>query len=215
MFALAGALVPIWLLGGSLIVGLTRPGYEPLRDAISELGEQGAPTALAWNVAGFGGVAILYAVHALAIRAGLGTGWLFRLTALQAAFIAAGAVLACDPGCPAIPATPVMFGHTVVGLAYFAITTLLPVVAWRVFRHLPTWRSYARPSLAVGAILVVLFLVGPALGQDRVGALQRIHLLIALSWQAAVALHLHRELTGTPGHSTRPSLATDPHTGGR
>lgn len=188
-------LVPIWLLGGSLALGLTRPGYEPLRDAISELGERGAPTALTWNVAGFGGVALLYAGYAVAIRAGFGAGWLFRLTVLQAVLIAASAALFCDPGCPPVPATPMMFGHIVVGLAYFATTTLLPLVAWGTFRHRPAWRSWMRPSLAVGVILVVLFFIGPALGEDRVGAWQRFHLLLALSWHAAVALHLHRELT--------------------
>jgi len=87
-----------------------------------------------------------------------------------------------------------MLGHTIAGLAFFAITTLLPLGAWRTFRRQPAWRSWARPSLAVGVILVVLFFIGPALGEDRVGAWQRLDLLLALSWQAAVALHLHRQL---------------------
>ena len=210
-FALAGVLLPIWLLGGSLLLGLTRPGYEPLRDAISELGERGAPTALVWNVAGFGIVAILYAAYAVAIRAGFGPGWLFRLTVLQAVLIAAGAALACDPGCPPVPQTPMMLGHTIAGLAFFAITTLLPLVAWRTFRGQPAWRSWARPSLAVGAILVALFFIGPALGEDRVGALQRLDLLLALSWQAAVALHLHRQLSGARDAVSEAALpaATD------
>lgn len=132
-FALAGALLPVWMLGGSLLVGLSRPGYEPLRDAISELGERGASTGSLWNIGGFGVVALLYAVYALAIRAGFGIGWLSGLTAMQAVFIAAGAGFECDPGCPPVPVTETMTRHIVVGLAYVAITTVVPVVARRAF----------------------------------------------------------------------------------
>jgi hypothetical protein len=191
LLALAGIVQPIWLLGGSFALGLTRPGYDPVRDAISELGELGAPTALLWNVAGFGGVALLYAAYAVAVRAGFGAGWLFGLTALQAVLIAASAAFDCDPGCPAVPGTNRMLGHTIVGLAYFAITTVMPLVAWRVFGHRPDWRAHARPSLAIGLVLVVLFLVGPMLGADRIGVWQRTDLLIAGAWQAAVAVRLH------------------------
>lgn len=196
--ALAGAVLPVWMLGGALAAGLLRPGYDPLRDAISELGEKGAATALLWNVGGFGVVAVLYAAYAIAVRAGFGTGWLFRLTVLQAVLIAASAYFACDPGCPAVPETATMTGHIVVGLAYFAITTVLPLVAWRAFRTRPGWGSFARPSLAVGAVLVVLFLIGPMLGEDRVGMWQRGTLLVAYGWQTAVAVRLH-ELLRTVG----------------
>lgn len=202
-FALAGALSPVWMLGGSLLLGLSRPGYEPLRDAISELGERGASTAPLWNIGGFGVVALLYAVYALAIRAGFGIGWLSGLTAMQAVFIAAGAGFECDPGCPPVPVTATMTGHIIVGLAYFAITTVLPLVAWRVFRRRPEWISLARPSLAVGLVLVALFLVGPTLGENRVGIWQRTTLLVAYGWQAAVALRLSALLRGSVAEPAR------------
>lgn len=196
--ALAGALIPVWLLGGSLFVGSLRTGYDPLRDAISELGEQGAPTALLWNVGGFGVVALLSAAYSFAIRAGLRTRLLFWLAVLQAIFMAAGAYFYCDPGCPPVPETARMVGHIVAGLTYFGITCILPLVAWRTFRRRQEWHAYARPSLAVGVVLIGLFIVGPTLGQDRVGVWQRATLLIALSWQTAVALRLHTLLRGEP-----------------
>jgi len=197
-FALAGVVLPVWLLGGSLVFGALRPGYAPLRDAISELGERGAPNALVWNIGGFGIVALLYGLYAIALRAGFGSGWLFRLAVLQAIFIAAGASLDCDPGCPPVPQTTTMLGHMIVGLAYFAITTVLPLVAWQTFRRLPEWRPYARPSLAVGVLLVALFFIGPTLGQDRVGVWQRVVLVIAYAWQIAVAVHLRALLGRAP-----------------
>jgi hypothetical membrane protein len=70
------------LVYGSLLFGALRPGYEPMRDAISELGEQGASNALIWDIGGFGGMAVLYALSAAAIRAEFGAGWSCRLVAL-------------------------------------------------------------------------------------------------------------------------------------
>lgn len=217
--ALAGVVIPVWMLGGSLLLGLLRPGYEPLRDAISELGEKGAPTALLWNVGGFGVVGVLYATYAMAIRAGLGPGWLFRLTVLQAVFITASAFFDCDRGCPPVPQTATMLGHIIVGLAYFAITCLLPLVASRTFRYRSTWASYRWPSRAVGVVLVALFFIGPTLGQDRVGVWQRVVLLVAYPWQMAVALHLHALLrvaaTDVPDeHDRLASKAPDSASGG-
>jgi hypothetical membrane protein len=195
--ALAGMIHPIWFLGASAVLGALRPGYEPLRDSISELGEQGAADALVWNIGGFGVAALLYALYAVAIRAGFGPGWLFRLTVVQAILAACSGLFSCDPGCPPVPQSPMMLLHTIVGLTYFAITTVLPVVAWRTFRQRAEWRPFAPPSLAVGVVLIALFLIGPALGADRVGVWQRVVLLIAYAWQIAVAFRLHRLLKRT------------------
>jgi hypothetical membrane protein len=178
------------LLGFSLAVGLLRPGYEPLRDAISELGEIGAPNALLWNVAGFGVVAVLYGAYAIAVGRWFGAGLLFGLTVLQAFAIGASASFNCDPGCPAVPASASMLGHMLSGLVYFAITCVLPLVGWRTFRGRSEWARYARPSLVVGIVLLALFVIGPALGQDGVGTWQRTVLIVAYAWQTAVALRL-------------------------
>jgi hypothetical membrane protein len=196
--ALAGVLEPVWLLGFSFVLGVLRAGYDPLRDAISELGERGAPSALLWNVGGFGVVALLYAAYAIAVRASLGPGWLFRLTVLQATFIAASASFNCDAGCPAVPQSGSMLGHMLAGLAYFAITCVLPLIAWNTFRGRTEWAGYARPSLLVGIVLIGLFVVGPFLGQDRVGIWQRTTLVVAYAWQIAVALRLRARLRMAP-----------------
>lgn len=212
-FALAGVLEPIWLFGLSIALGLLRPDYEPFRDSISELGQRGAPNALLWNVGGFGVVALLYAGYAIAVRGWFGSGWLFRLTVLQAIFIAAGASFNCDVGCPAVPQSGTMLGHMIAGLVYFAVTCVLPLVAWRTFRGRSEWVSYARPSLLVGLVLVALFVVGPFLGQDRVGVWQRTTLVVASAWQIAVALRLRgllqRSATGINGPGWLASDAAD------
>jgi hypothetical membrane protein len=207
VLALAGVLQPIWFLGGSLLFGALRPGYEPLRDAISELGEQGASNALLWDVGGFGGMAVLYALYAAAIQAEFGAGLLFGLVALQAIATAGSGLFSCDAGCPPVALSTSGSLHIVFGLSYFLITTLIPFVAWRQFRARADWRSLARISLWTGTLLAALFLVGPSLGVDRVGAWQRADLLLAYAWQIAVAIRLYRLLDRPDVHEA-PSVAS-------
>ena len=191
IFALAGALEPLWLLVGATAVGALRPGYDATH-AISELGELGSAGAVVWNVAGFGVAALLYALFALAIRDRFGGGWLYRVTLLQAVFLAGGGAFSCDPGCPAIMTSWVGWAHTVAGLTYFALTCVSPLVGWRTFRTRPEWRSLAPLSLAAGVILAALFLTGPILFPPPVGLWQRITLATAGAWTAVVALRLWR-----------------------
>jgi hypothetical protein len=190
LLALAGALAPIWILSGTVVFGALRAGHDASH-AISELGEQGSTNAVAWNIIGFGGTALLYAVYSVAIAAVFGRGWLFRLTILQALGAAGSGLFSCDPGCPPVMFTWQGWVHTVTGLTYFAATCVLPVVAWRAFRHSDDLRPFAQASLACGGLLVGLFLVGPFLfGPERVGIWQRATIVLSGTWAAAVALRL-------------------------
>ena len=192
LFALGGALEPVWLLAGSAAAGTLRPGYDATH-AISELGQQGSAYAVAWNVAGFGVAAMLYALFALAIRDAVREGWLFGVSVLQAIFLAASGIFSCDPGCPPIMSTWQGWAHTVVGLVYFALTCISPLVGWRTFRGQAERRPLAPFSLASGLILVGLFLAGPFLFPPAVvGLWQRITLATAGAWTAVVALRLWR-----------------------
>lgn len=208
LLALAGALQPIWILGGSLLFGSWRAGYD-VSHAISELGQQGSTNAVAWNALGFGGSALLYTLFAVAISAALGRGWLFRLTALQAVSIAAGGTFSCDPGCPPVMSSWQGWAHTVAGLLYFAVTCIVPLVAWRTFARNAGWRSLAPASLVAGVVLVGMFFAGPFLGPALVGIWQRVTLLVAGAWAAAVALHLHRSLRSpTAADAIAPRMVT-------
>jgi uncharacterized protein DUF998 len=192
--ALAGAIQPLWILGGALLFGSWRSGYDA-NHAISELGQQGSTNAVAWNLVGFGGAAILYALFTGAIGAALGRGWLWRLVAIQAVAIAGGGTFSCDPGCPPVMSSWQGWAHTVAGLTYFAITCIVPLVAWRTFRGRAEWRSLALVSLMTGVALVALFFAGPVIfGQEHVGLWQRLTIAIDGLWSAAVALQLRRVL---------------------
>ena len=191
--ALGGVLEAMWILGASSVLGALREGYQPLRDAISELGAEGCRDPMLWNLGGFGIAAALYALYASALRRGP-SRWLFRLAVVQAIAIAASGAFNCDPGCPQKPLSLHGTLHTVFGLGYFAVTSAVPLVAWRGFRKHDAWRSLAPYSLVTGVLLVVGSLVGPTLGPDRIGLWQRTFLVCAYAWQITVALRLYRQL---------------------
>ena len=183
----------MWLLGGSVVFGLLRPGYG-LTHAISELGQQGSDNAVAWNVVGFGGVALLYMIYSVPIGAAFGRSWFYWMTIIQALGTAASGLFSCDPGCPPVMVTWQGWGHTVAGLTYFATLTLIPFAAWRTFRSRSNWRGLSRFSMVIGGVLVGLFLVGPLFGAELVGLWQRTTLLVAGTWQVIVALRLYKAL---------------------
>lgn len=192
LFALAGPLALIWILGGSVAFGALRSGYDASH-AISELGAQGSANAAVWNVVGFGGTALLYGLYSIAIAAEFGRGWLYRLALVQVVAIAASGLFSCDPRCPPAMTSWQGWAHTVAGLAYFGVSCVLPLVAWRVFRSRDEWRSLAPISLVAGIVLVGLFLAGPfAFGPELVGFWQRTTLVLVAAWTAVVALRLFR-----------------------
>jgi hypothetical protein len=193
LFALAGPLALIWILAGSVVVGALRAGYDASH-AISELGAQGTANAAIWNMVGFGGTAVLYGLYSIAIATEFGKGWLYRLTLVQVVAITGSGLFSCDPGCPPAMTSWQGWGHTVAGFTYFAITCVLPLVAWRTFRRRIEWSSTGRVSLAAGLLLVALFLVGPLFGADKVGVWQRTTLLLVGAWTAVVAVRLWRVL---------------------
>lgn len=204
--ALAAVIQPFWFLGGSVLFGSWRAGYSPTH-AISELGEQGGSNALAWNLFGFGGSAVLYLIYVVAILACFGRGWLAWLIVAQGLAIGASGIFSCDPGCPGLMVTPEGWGHTIAGLSYFALVVTLPLVAWPKFRGLAEWRSLAWPSAVVGICLVGLFVVGPLFGQGGIGIWQRTVLVIAYSWAIVVALRVYRHLAHREAPSALQTMA--------
>src|SRR6266581_1209625 len=110
LFALAGPLALIWILVGSVVFGALRAGYDASH-AISELGAQGSQYAAVWNVVGFGGAAVFYALYSVAIAAEFGHRWLYRLTLVQGVAIVGSGLFNCDPGCPALMTTSQGWAH--------------------------------------------------------------------------------------------------------
>ena len=102
LLAICGTVGPILFIVVILIFGLLRPGYDPIRQYMSELGEVGAPNAIEYNMPAF-----LLGVLTIAIAFGLHRGISERKgSKLGPILIAVGGVgwvgasfFRCDPGC--------------------------------------------------------------------------------------------------------------------
>jgi len=187
LLAAAGVLMPLWFFGFATILGLTRAGYDPFRDAISRLGEQGVANSLIWQLGGFFTCGVLELGFAGAL-------WLtFRGPWLAGLMVAIAALLATSAAAP-MP-TPV---HMIAGLLLFACFALSPLAAWRQFRRLPEWADLSRGSLVVGVVLVIWLLLQPIFDPDRLGLWQRAFLVVALGWQVIVAWRVRRLARRSP-----------------
>jgi hypothetical protein len=182
--AIAGVVMPFWILGFSTILGLTRAGYDLVSDPISRLGAQGTTNSLVWQLGGFGVSAALELGYAGALWAVL------RRSLVTALMVAIAALLALSAAAPL--GSTLTQVHTIAGLVLFACLALIPVAAWLEFRRRPEWADMARGSMVIGVLLVVWFLLEPNFEASRLGFWQRAFLVVALGWQVVVALRVRR-----------------------
>jgi hypothetical protein len=195
----AGVLAPVVYVATWAVLGATRPGYDPVRQAISELGEQGASTAPAMSL-GFVVFGLLGLPFAAALRRTLPVGGrLARVVAATAALCGlatiGAAVLPCSPGCPGPGATATDTGHAVVAVVGYLALMGTPLLVWLALRRTDSsgWRRFGRWSLTAGALGSALML-GWALGWfgDAGGAAQRGFNTLADAWWATAGVAVIR-----------------------
>ena len=186
--AVAGVLMPVWLLGFSTILGLTRPGYDLYWDPISKLGADGVPNAALWQLGGFLASAVLEIVFAAALWGVFGRTWVAGLTAAFAALLAVSAAAPQDSALADV--------HMLAGLLAFGSFALVPLAAWRLFRRRPGYADLARVSMLVGAALVGWYVVELGSMIFPLGIWERVFLVIGLGWQIVIALRVRGQAIG-------------------
>jgi len=179
--------------------GFLRPGYNPLTQAISELGDTGAPlgSAIAERavIALLGLLTILLAVG---LHRGVGSGPDSRAgLAFMAVFgvfnIIQALFFPCDPGCVNTSFTGAM--HSWIGLAGFLALILGMLALSQRMRKDERWKRYSAYSV-VSVIVFVGLYVGNILGYGAIssvgiqGLVQRIVLGVPILWIGIVALRL-------------------------
>jgi hypothetical protein len=190
-----GILGPVVYVGTWAVLGALREGYDPVRQAISELGEVGAATQPAMSGAfiAFGLAALPFA---LALRRTLPGN--ARPVAVAAAICGlatfGAAFLPCTATCPGPGTTFTDTGHSVVAIVGYLALMATPLLAGRLLlAHGPRWRTFALWSLAAGGLGSAMMLAW-ALGWFGAagGAGQRAFNTLADVWWATAGLVILR-----------------------
>lgn len=204
----AGIVGPVAYVAIWAMAGMVTPDYDPVSQAISELGAVGAPTRGAMST-GFVVFGLLALPFAVALRRGLpGDGRPAAASAVVCGLATVGAaVFPCTAGCPGPGATMTDTGHSVVAVVGYLALMATPLLVARQLRGQDRWRGFARWSLAcglVGSALMAAWALG--LFGAAGGAAQRTFNTLADVWWASAGLVL---LAGGGGGDRRSPPAAD------
>lgn len=183
------AYIATWINGGFLL-----QGYDPTRQAISELFAIGAPArarvplSIGLAVSGVGLVAFGWAMHVgLPGRSRVGPG----LAVVSGVMTVAVVLFPCTAECPGAGSSLTDTMHVVTaGSGYVALMLAPLAMGWRLRRHLP---GLARASWVLGAAALGLFLARTAgLAPEYSGLQQRIFNTVADAWYVVAAVVIVR-----------------------
>lgn len=181
-------------IGGWLVAGLVRDGYDPFEQAISELFALGSPwSSRGWVVAGLllSGIALM--VFGPALDRGLpGRGRLGpALVVVAGVFTLLVIAAPCSPGCPGTGAAWNDTAHTITaGVGYLALVLAPFAFAWRLRQVAPALSAW---SWAIGGVALAAFAIR-YLGvvPHWPGFQQRVFNTLADLWYLVVAVWLLR-----------------------
>lgn len=214
VLAACGVLAPLQFTLAWVVLGATRPGYDPRRQYISELAAVGAPDA-GPMIAAFLTLGLLTLAFAHGLRRALGGGGAALAgTALIAVFglgsLGSG-LFRCDPGCGG--SSPANTAHTVsahLGLGALVLATLVLSVRFGRDRR---WSGLSIYSRLTGVGAFAIFVRGFA-AFGGVGLGQRLFIATLFLWLAVVALRL-LHLVGQPGAAGAAAAAQRSRAGPR
>lgn len=199
-----GAYVATWA-----VLGAAAEGYDPLRQAISELFDLGAPDWQRFTLAGVllvTGIALL-PVGPVLDRLMPGRGRLGPFLAVVAGVgTMSVAFFPCTAGCPGVGASFTDTMHAVLaGGGYIGLVTA-PIAFWWRLRG-TAWRDLGRAGLVLGGLATLGFLVRN-LGVDGLAGLQqRVFNTLADAWYVLAAVVVLRRGQAASVDST-PDLAS-------
>lgn len=203
--AFLSALLSLLILAAATIAGgMAYPGYDHLRQYISELGATGAPTGQAVSLAFMASgllLTVFWLICARLFRASRLAMAGFALSALNGVGLLLGGVYQCDFQCSLASPSPEAVLHDLFGgIGYLCgiVGVLVVGLAWR---KQPDRHGLFRLSLACGApAALAIWLIHPAF--EFYGAAQRAVELALAIWTLAVAFDVRR-----PQAANRPPFS--------
>ncbi len=196
------------------VLGVLADGYDPLRQAISELFDLGAP---AWQRQVLAGVLFVTGIALLPVGPVLdrllpGTGRLGpALAVLAGVGTMAVAFFPCTAACPGIGTTFTDTMHTLLaGGGYIGLVAAPLAFAWRL--RDTAWRDLAMAGLVLGGVATLGFLVRNLGGVDvYAGLQQRIFNTLADAWYVVAAVVVLRRGQAASVRSTPERASSTEH----
>lgn len=203
--AFASALMSLLILAAATIGGgMAYPGYDHLRQYISELGATGAPTGESVSLAFMASGALLtgfWAYCAVRFRDSRLAVFGFGLSALNGLGLFFGGVFQCDFECSLASPSREAILHDVLGGAGYLCGIVGVLIVGLAWRNRPDRLGLFRLSLLCGVpAAMAVWLIHP--GFEWYGAAQRVLELALAIWTLAVALAIRR-----PQAANRPPRA--------
>jgi hypothetical membrane protein len=174
-----------------LVFASITPGYSHAVNAISELGIDGAPYSLAWNVIGFGLVGLLVLPFSWSLWAGLrptsGATIIFVFVAISGIGWSSLGLFPAAPGFQTSLPTALHFIAVSVNYLAFLIAVFFFSIK---LRNEPYWKSWVPFSLIMGIFGLASFFIPKTIP----GALsQRLALIVYFLWLAGMGWALLRK----------------------
>ena len=195
LLALIGVLGPILCITVFTLAGFLRPGYSPVRQAISDLGV--GPNAWILNtdliISGLLSIAFAIGFYQL-MRPVINKRWLLTSTIF---LMLSGAGVANEgffhqpsPGDPAAHLYIVLHG---IGLSvlFYALIIALLIIGWRLWK-IPAWYRYGWYSVITALVTFGLLAIPDQIAvHDQIaGLVERVQVIAAFSWSVVMGYHL-------------------------
>lgn len=194
ILAICGIVGPITYAIVLAVLGVAWPGYDPVRQYMSELGAVDAPHAFLMNVLGFqllgiSMVALGFGLYRGVKRKGWATVVGVALILLAGASMITVGFSPCDPSCVNISPTGIRHAMTAT-IAATAMTCGILVVSLR-FRRDERWRRYWFFSAVIAVVSLTLSpLPMLSIFEPWAGLLQRLGIGLALLWMIIISTRL-------------------------
>jgi len=203
----AGMAAPVLYVTVVLVLGYLTPGYNPITQLMSELGETGAPYAIVMNLAGIGLSGLLLVLFAAAFALGFaglrGTNAASALLGMAGLLEIGQAYFTCDAGCRGT-SLPAML-HLLIGEVAIFLTIAGCFAVAYVLRA-AGWRRLSQYSTATGILVIVLIPVLIFLPSVE-GLVQRLIVGCILLWWEILAIAI---FSGVRGGGERSYLFSPP-----
>ena len=192
-------LAPVLFIGGTTIAGLVSPGYDPVRQTISELAAGDAPTRVLATVL----FVLTGLCHLVTVTFARGIGLPGRITFLVGALASLGVAVFPLPSVAGRSAI-----HNTFATIGFLLLALWPVLGMRFRRDYP-WLVQPGGSILGSALLTAVGLWFLAVwlthSSPYIGVLERLAADAESLWPAIVATALFRAARLRQGGATRAS----------